>query len=146
MAGGYGQKFHTFEQRIAEIPSFFEYAPIKFQPRFFAVEEGGAIAQILPDHVLPNYVCRTNFTFLLSQCLRFTKPSFDDLFCPTTVVKVKTSSRLRKNSSFVSGHRFSDAACSSKSDAPLGAGPGATRKVSWCGGCGGTPRLFRVVA
>src|ERR1700675_2855431 len=52
IAGGYGQKFHAFEQRIAEIPGFFEYAPIKFQPRFFAVEEGGAITQSLPDHIV----------------------------------------------------------------------------------------------
>src|SRR5713226_4819309 len=52
IAGRDGQKFHAFEQRIAEIPSFFEHAPIKFQPRFFAVEEGGAIAQSLPDHIV----------------------------------------------------------------------------------------------
>src|ERR1700692_527552 len=52
IAGGYGQKFHAFEQRIAEIPGFFEHARIKFQPRFFAVEEGGAIAQNLPDHIV----------------------------------------------------------------------------------------------
>src|SRR5260370_27202689 len=63
ITGGDGQKFHAFEQRIAEIPGFFEHAPIKFQPRFFAVEEGSAIAQSLPDHVLPNYVCRTKFYF-----------------------------------------------------------------------------------
>src|SRR5260370_10220599 len=61
--GGDGKKFQAFEQRIAEIPGFFEHAPIKFQPRFFAVEEGSAIAQSLPDHVLPNYVCRTKFYF-----------------------------------------------------------------------------------
>ncbi len=51
IAGGDSQKFHAFEERIAKIPGFFEHAPIKFQPRFFAVEEGGAIAQSLPDHV-----------------------------------------------------------------------------------------------
>src|SRR4030088_3334154 len=62
IAGGDGQKFHAFKQRITEIPSFFEHAPIKFQPRFFAVEEGGAIAQSLPDHIqstrFADYVCR----------------------------------------------------------------------------------------
>ena len=51
IAGRNGQKFHAFKQRIAEIPSFFEHPPIKFQPRFFAVQEGGAIAQNLPDHI-----------------------------------------------------------------------------------------------
>jgi hypothetical protein len=51
IAGGDGQKFHAFEQRIAEIPGFFEHAPIKFQPRCFAVQEWGAIAQSLPNHV-----------------------------------------------------------------------------------------------
>jgi hypothetical protein len=52
IAGGDGQKFHPFKERIAEIPRFFEHAPIKFQPRFFAVEEGGAITQNLPDHIV----------------------------------------------------------------------------------------------
>src|ERR1700724_2996860 len=50
IAGGDGQKFHAFEQRIAEIAGFFEHAPIKFQPRVFAVEESGAITQSLPNH------------------------------------------------------------------------------------------------
>src|SRR5882762_5586685 len=63
IAGGDGEKLHAFEQRIAEIPSFFEHAPVKFQPRFFAVEEGGALTQNLPDHIqstrFADYVCRT---------------------------------------------------------------------------------------
>jgi hypothetical protein len=58
IAGGDSQKFHAFEQRIAKIPGFFEHAPIKFQPRFFAVEEGGAIAQSLPDHLESTMFCR----------------------------------------------------------------------------------------
>jgi hypothetical protein len=39
---------------------------------------------------------------------------------------------LRKNSRFVSGHRFSDAVNASKSDAPLGAGH---RKLSFSANC-----------
>ena len=54
IAGGDGEKFHAFEQRVAEIPGFFEHAPIKLQPRCFAVQEWRAIAQSLPNHI-----CRT---------------------------------------------------------------------------------------
>ena len=51
VAGRDGQKFHAFEQRIAEVSSLFEHAPIEFQPRGFAVKKGGAIAQSLPNHI-----------------------------------------------------------------------------------------------
>src|SRR5258708_21200751 len=63
ITGGDGQKFHAFEQRIAEIPGFFEHAPIKFQPRFFPVEEGSAISQSFPYHFFTNYFCPTNLSF-----------------------------------------------------------------------------------
>ena len=52
IAGGDGQKFNAFQQRIAEIPGFFEHAPIKFQPRCFAVQKRGTIAQSLPNHMV----------------------------------------------------------------------------------------------
>ena len=37
VAGGNGQKFHPLQKRIAGVFRFFQYAPIEFQPRFFAI-------------------------------------------------------------------------------------------------------------
>ena len=51
VAGRDGQELHAFQQRIAEVSSLFEHAPIEFQPRGFAVKKGGAIAQSLPNHI-----------------------------------------------------------------------------------------------
>src|SRR3981081_948902 len=62
IAGGNSQKFHPFKQRITERPALCEHAPIKLRPRFVAGEEGGAIAQNLPDHIqstrFADYACR----------------------------------------------------------------------------------------
>src|ERR1035438_5920074 len=52
IAGGDSQKFHAFEQWIAEISSLFEHAPIEFQPRCFAVQKGGAAARYSSDHIV----------------------------------------------------------------------------------------------
>jgi len=61
IAGRDGEKLHSFEQRVAQIPGFFQYAQIEFQPRCFAVQEWGAIAQSLPNHVYP--------TMFIEPCL-----------------------------------------------------------------------------
>ena len=52
IAGGNRQELDAFEQRIAEISGFFQHAPIKFQPRGFAVEERGAIVQSCSNHIV----------------------------------------------------------------------------------------------
>ena len=51
VAGGDGQKFHAFQQRIAKVSRFFKHAPIEFQPRCFAVQKGGAITWSLSSHI-----------------------------------------------------------------------------------------------
>jgi len=44
IAGGDGQKFDPLKQGIAQVFGFFEHAPVKFQPGFFAVQKKGAAA------------------------------------------------------------------------------------------------------
>ncbi len=52
IVGGNGEKLHAFEQRVTEISGFFEHAPIKLQPRCFAVKKGRAMAWSLSNHVV----------------------------------------------------------------------------------------------
>src|SRR5450631_1707414 len=51
VAGGDGEKFYALKQRITEVSSLFEHAPIKLQPRCFAVQECGAIARSWSNHI-----------------------------------------------------------------------------------------------
>ena len=67
VAGGNGEKFHPFEQRIAEIVRFFKHTPVELQPRGFAVEKRSAIAESLPDHSLSNHIVYR--TIFIESCV-----------------------------------------------------------------------------
>ena len=52
IAGGDGEELHALQQRIAEIRGLFEHAPIKFEPRRFAIQKRGAAVRRLSTHIV----------------------------------------------------------------------------------------------